>query len=157
MLIVGLLVLLFTSCKVYQFFGNPYIRLGLIGTKYIDKNSENTDSYYAENNKFVIEQLNKAYQEDIYLVRKYRHSEYVWSVGYGGSISRVEDFYKLGIASKDKKIIVPLKYESIFIDIDYKTNKTYLKCIPFTSKKDEPIAVYKIKQGEFILLEDYEL
>ncbi|MBC9797226.1 hypothetical protein [Sinomicrobium weinanense] len=128
MLAVGVIVLFVIGWNVYTFLGNPYWKIGLLGTKYI-KETDYPDKWEAD-----ISVLNEVYEEDFYVVRKYKYSKYVWGIGYGGSSSHTDDYFAYGLADAGKNIIIPVKYEYLQVGKDDKTNKLYALCKPYRKK-----------------------
>lgn len=126
---------------MWVFFGNPYIRIGLIGTEYI----ENSDELFV---------LEKDQQQKYNLIKKYKYSKDVWLIGFGDGSRRTDDYYGLGIADADKNIILKPKYEFIYAKQDYNTKAVYVHCIPYRKTGFEPDEFYRIENYKIILLTD---
>ncbi len=111
-------IALFICGYVYRSLGNPYPRFHLIGTDYMEHSGE----LYA---------LNEKQKEPYYLIKRYRYSKDVLVIGFGGEVTRTDDFYALGIADKNKKEVLPPRFEFIYALKDHKTKEVYLKCMPY--------------------------
>lgn len=117
MILVGLAILTIGG-YVYCFFGNPYPRLSLIGTDHIENSEE-------------LSVLNEQQEGTFYLIKKYKYSKHIWSIGYGGGVDRTDDFYGFGIADGHKKTILPPKFQSVQAYRDMLTQEVYIKCLPY--------------------------
>lgn len=117
LIVVGTTIL-FIGAYMYRLSGNPYPRLHLIGTDYIEHSGE-------------LYTLNEQQKEPYYLIKKYRYSKDVWVIGLGRGITRTDDFYGLGIADKNKKEVLPPRFDFIYAIKDHKTQEVHLKCMPY--------------------------
>lgn len=140
-LLIGVITLVILARFLWIFFGNEYTRISLIGTEYI----ENSDELFA---------LEKDQQQKYYLIKKYKHSEDVLLIGFGGGGSRTDDYYGLGIADADKQPILKPNYAFIYAKQDHKTKAVYIHCVPYRKTGLEPDEFYKIENNKAILLPD---
>ena len=139
--IIALLsVLLLASFQAWKFFGKPYLKLSLIGKEFIS----DADELYAFNN---------GSEKPYLLAKKYKYSKDVLTIGFGGSSTRRDDFYSLGVYTHDKMELIPIKYEYIQTVENYKTKALYLACIPFYIKGDEATVYYKIEKNRAVLVD----
>lgn len=115
---ITIVFLLLIGGYLYWFSGNPYPRLSLLGKEYIDNSDE-------------LSILNEQQPGSFYLIKKYKYSKHVWAIGFGGVIERIDDFYGLGIADRDKNTILPPKYGYLYTYLDPKTNQVIIKCMPY--------------------------
>ena len=115
-IIIVVLVVLALGSFIYTFLGFPFLRLRKIGTTYSSDAPE-----LALFNHYTGHQLT--------LIKKYKYSKQVLIIGYGGGSTRVDDHYVYGIASKDKKVLLPARYRLIksiqFPEKGHTGEKTY--------------------------------
>jgi hypothetical protein len=134
---LSILLILFLSFQAWKFFGKPYLKLSLIGKEFIS----DADELYA---------FNDGLEKPYLLAKKYKYSKDVLSIGFGGSSTRRDDFYSLGVYTHDKMELIPIKYEYIQTVENYKTKALYLACIPFYIKGDEATVYYKIENNRAV-------
>ncbi len=139
--IIALLsVLMLASFQAWKFFGKPYLKLSLIGKEFISE----ADELYA---------INEGLKKPYLLAKKYKYSKNVLTIGYGGSSTRRDDFYSLGVFTHDKIEMIPIKYQYIHTIENYITKALYLACIPFYVNGDEATIYYKIENNRAVLVD----
>ncbi len=141
MLSILVVFLLWISFAVYQFFGNPYLKFGLIGKEYI------ADSWELH---YLNQDNNNAY----YLIKKYKYSKDKMLLGFGGGTSTTDHYYGLGIAEKDKHQILAPQYEYLTAQLDSKTNTVFLECTNFVNSKKSYKEFFLVKAGKLISIKD---
>lgn len=122
---------------LYVLFGNPYPRISLMGTEYIENSVE-------------LHYLSQQNDEPYYLIKKYKYSRNVWMIGYGGGVGQTDDYYGLGIADKDKKEILPPIYEFLYAEPDTESEETIIHCAPYRKTGYEPDENFKIVNNKAI-------
>lgn len=139
-LIIVLLIGTVLSFLLWRFLGKPYYKINLIGTEYIE-NSEEL--------RYVNEQL----KDNLYLIKKYKHSKDAMLIGFGGGGSKTEDYYSYGIADKNKNILLKPKYQFLYT----KTNshkELIIYGLPYVEKGNEKMMFYKIVNGQLELIKE---
>lgn len=132
--VVILIIILCVSVYLYKLFGNPYYRISLIGTAYVE-------------NAYELKNVNDQLDDKLLLVKKYRYSEDVMLIGWGGGGTRTDDYYWYGVADKDKNILIEPKYESIYSLSDLR-DELIIVGRPYIVKGNEAHEYYKIENGE---------
>ncbi|WP_047788988.1 hypothetical protein [Tenacibaculum mesophilum] len=139
-LIIVLLIGTVLSFLLWRFLGKPYYKINLIGTEYIE-NSEEL--------RYVNEQL----KDNLYLIKKYKHSKDTMLIDFGGGGSKTEDYYSYGIADKNKNILLKPKYQFLYT----KTNshkELIIYGLPYVEKGNEKMMFYKIVNGQLELIKE---
>lgn len=137
MLTVAGLILVSIGIFLYILFGNPYPRISLIGTEYIE-------------NSVKLHHLSPQNNEPYYLIKKYKHSRNLMLIGFGGGSGQTDDYYGLGVADKDKKEILPPIYQFLYVEQDPKSKEIFVYCIPYKKTGYEPDENFKIINNKAI-------
>ena len=126
-----IIVVIVVSCMyLWKISGNPYYRISLIGTDYI----ENADQLIYAN-----EYLNK----NLYLIKKYSYSKDVLLFGFGGGNSSTDNYYLYGVADTNKNIFIEPQYQFIVSKTNTKKELIIIGT-PYFEKGTIKIEYYKI-------------
>lgn len=139
-LIIALVAIVIISIFIWRFLGQPYYRLSLIGTEYV----ENADE---------LAYTNEQIDDKLILIKKYMYSKDVMLIGFGGGGSRTDDYFSYGIADSNKNILIEPKYQFISSKINLK-NETVIFGLPYVKKGDEKMMFYKIADGKLELIDE---
>ena len=128
------------SIFVWRFFGQPYYRISLIGTEYI----ENADE---------LNNVNAQLDNKLILIKKYMYSKDVMLIGFGGGGSRTDDYFSYGIADNKKNILIEPKYQFIFSKMSSK-KEPIIFGLPYVKEGSEKMMFYKIADGKIELIDE---
>ncbi|MCA0957435.1 hypothetical protein LCL86_00155 [Muricauda ruestringensis] len=142
-LFIGALLLLIGGFGIYRFLGNKYWKPTLFfHSKYVDEPS--TDSEFPNVADANISLLKETYHQTFYIIKAYRYSKDVWSIGYGGGGSRTDDYFHYGLADSGKHELIPAQYQSLHVFEARKTGKLFVLC----EQLNGPKTYYDIEEEE---------
>tara|TARA_R110002050_G_scaffold28895_1_gene74536 strand:+ start:209 stop:664 length:456 start_codon:yes stop_codon:yes gene_type:complete len=139
-LTIAFIAVVIISIFVWRIFGQPYYRISLIGTEYI----ENADEL-----NYANEQLDNK----LILIKKYMYSKDVMLIGFGGGGSRTDDYFSYGIADNNKNILIEPKYQFISSKTSSK-KEPIIFGLPYVKEGSEKMMFYKIADGKLELINE---
>lgn len=139
-LTMAVAVIVIISMFVWRFLGQPYYRLSLIGTEYI----ENADE---------LAYANELIDNKLILIKKYMYSEDVVLIGFGGGGSRTDDYFSYGVADFNKNVLIEPEYQFILSKTNLK-NESVIFGFPYVKKGNEKMMFYRIANGRLELTDE---
>ena len=139
-LTIAFIAVAIISIFVWRFLGQPYYRMSLIGTEYIESADELNYANGQLDNKLI-------------LIKKYMYSKDVMLIGYGGGGSRTDDYFSYGIADQDKNILIEPKYQFISSKTNSK-KEPIIYGLPYVKEGSEKMMFYKIADGKLELIDE---
>jgi len=91
-------------------------------------NEATTDTEFSDIAAANISLLKNVYKEEFYIIKKYRYSKDVWTVGYGGDGGYTNNYFYYGLADSAKNVLIPALYEYLHVFEEPKTGKLFVLC-----------------------------
>lgn len=140
--VVALIVLIMMGIFVWRLAGQPYYRISLLRTDYIENAAE-------------LSYANQHLDDKLILIKKYKYSKDIMLLGFGGGGSKTDDYFAYGVADSDKNILLEPKYQFISSKTNSK-KEVIIYGLPYVVNGDEKRMFYKIADGNLIAIQEKE-
>jgi len=140
--IVALIVLIMMGIFVWRLAGQPYYRMSLLGTDYIENAAE-------------LSYANQHLDDKLILIKKYKYSKDIMFLGFGGGGSTTNDYFAYGVADSDKNILLEPNYQFISSKANSK-KEVIIYGLPYVVNGNEKRMFYKVVDGNLIAIQEKE-